>query len=268
MLPILVSLGPIKIYSYGLFLAIGLFLALYFWWKMGRDEHFDEIALFDSYFLSLIIFLVAGRAAYVVAHGSDFSSAYQILALLAFPGVNALIGIVAAVIFVILFARAHGWDTWKVADSVVVAMSLALMFCNIGGVLNGSNPGMEVSWGLKYAGQDTARVPLDILMLVWSMITFGVVSRVRKNFRFYAWYKGEASTAQEGLAALIFVVLVGGYYLVAPWIDQGVWRIGVIPVQAMFGLLAVCGSGYLIYKRVGRRNEGIWGKLKSVIRRK
>ena len=268
MLPILLSLGPIKIYSYGLFLAIGLFLALYFWWKMGRDEHFDEIALFDGYFLSLIVFLLAGRAAYVMIHSADFGSIYRTLGLLAYPGVNGVVGIIAAVIFIILFARSHGWDEWKVADSVVVAIAITLIFGSMGGLLNGSNPGMEASWGLKYAGQDVARVPLDVLMLLWSIVTFGVVSRVRKNFRFYAWYKGESSIAQEGLASLVFLALVGLYYLVAPWIDDGMWRVGFVPVQSIVGLGVIMVSGFLIYKRVGRRNEGIWSKLKSVIRRK
>lgn len=268
MLPILLSLGPIKIYSYGVLLTIGLFLALYFWWKMGRDEHFDEIALFDGYFLSLIIFLLAGRAGYVLMHVPDFGSVYKIVALLAYPGVSGVAGIMVAGIFMILFARSHGWDGWKVADSAVVTLSLVLIFASVGGLLNGSNPGMEASWGLQYAGQSVPRVPLDILMILWSLLTFGIVARVRKNFRFYAWYKGESSIAQEGLAFLVFVLMVGGYYLVAPWIDQNVWRVGVVPGQVLLGLLAVLTSGYLIYKRVGRRNEGIWSKLKSVIRRK
>lgn len=268
MLPILLSVGPIKIYSYGLFLAVGLFLALYFWWKMGRDEHFDEIALFDGYFLSLIIFLLAGRAAYVMMHSADFGSIYRTLALLAFPGINGVVGIVAAIIFIILFARAHDWDEWKVADAMVVSLAIALIFGSMGGLMNGSNPGMEVSWGLKYAGQEVARAPLDVLMLLWSILTFGIVSRVRKNFRFYTWYKGESSTAQEGLASLVFLGLAGLYYLVAPWLDQDVWRVGFAPVQAIMGLGMMIVSGFLIYKRVGRRNEGIWSKLKSITRRK
>ncbi len=252
----------------GVCLVIGLFLSLYFWWKMGRDEHFDEIALFDGYFLSLITFLFAGRLGYVLTHASDLGTFYRSIALLAYPGINTVVGIVAAIIFIILFARSHGWDEWKVADSVAVALSIVLIFGSLGGLLNGNNPGMPASWGLIYPGQETPRVPLDILMIAWSVITFGVVSRVRKNFRFYSWYKGESSMAQEGLASLIFVMLVGIYYLGAPWIDQNVWKVGVMPGQFLVGLICVGVSGLLIYKRVGRRNEGLWSKLKSVIRRK
>lgn len=268
MLPILVSLGPIKIYSYGLFLAIGLFLALYFWWKMGRDEHFDEIALFDGYFLALIVFLLMGRGAYVALNLGDFQSIWPAMALLAHPGVEGTVGLVASFIFMILFARSRGWEAWKVADMVVVAMSVILVFGNIGGLLNGTNPGIEASWGLKYVGHDEARVPLDVIMLIWSVVAFGVVSRVRKDFRFYTWYKGDSSTAQEGLASLVFGIMVGIYYMSVPWVDQDVSRWVVVPVLALFGGLCVAGSAYLIYKRVGRRNEGIWSKLKSVIRSK
>lgn len=268
MLPILISMGPVKIYSYGLMLAIGLFIGLYYWWKMGRDEHFDEIALFDAYFLSLIVFVIFGRAAYVLLHLADLDTFYRMLAILAYPGIDGVVGIITSVIFVIMFARSHSWDEWRVVDSLAVVLSLVLIFGSLGGFLNGSNPGMEASWGLKYTSQDQPRVPLDILMLLWSVVIFGVVSRVRKNFRFYSWYKGESSIAKDGLAGLIFIVLTGIYYMLAPWIDQNVWKVGIVPGSSLLGLMGTAIAGYLIYKRVGRRNEGVWGKLKTLIGRK
>ena len=84
MLPILIELGPIKIYAFGVCLTLGIFLALYFWWKMGREEHFDEISLFDSYFLSLIVFLISGRLGYILLHWEELGTLYRSLALLAF----------------------------------------------------------------------------------------------------------------------------------------------------------------------------------------
>jgi len=248
-------------------LVIGLFLSLYWWWKMGRDEHFDEIALFDGYFLSLIVFFIAGRGAYVATHTETLGTLYRSLAILAYPGINGVVGIMAAILFMILFARSHNWDTWKVADSASVTLSIALVFTSLGGLLNGSNPGIPATWGLMYPGQDVARIPVDVWMIIWSLITFAVVSRVRKNFRFYSWYKGESSTAQEGLAALIFAGLSGVYYLVVGWINMSTWKAWVLPGEFVAGLILIMVSGFLIYKRVGRRDAGLWGKLMSVIRR-
>lgn len=268
MLPILLSLGPVKIYSYGVFLALGLFIGLYFWWKMGRDEHFDEIALFDGFFLSILIYFVAGRAGYVATHMSEVGTLYRALAILAFPGVSSVIGIVAMVGFMIFFARSNGWDTWKVLDSVVVSLAGVLVFGGIGGLLNGTNPGKPSNFGLIYPGDTIARIPVDLWIIVWSLVTFAIVSRVRKNFRFYSWYKGESSMAQEGLASLVFVGLVGAYYLVIGWIRESMARVGVVPVEILIGLALLILAGWLIYRRVGRRDGSAWGKLRAIIRRK
>ena len=132
----------------------------------------------------------------------------------------------------------HGWHEWRVGDAIGVALAMMLVMGGLGAVLNGSNPVWQA----------------NLWLLVWAIVTFAVVSRVRKNFRFYAWYKGELSMAAEGLASLIFVFSVGIYYL-----GMG---------QFIVGGLCVAISAFLIYKRVGRRDATLWGKLVSVIRRK
>lgn len=251
MLPILLSVGPVKIYSYGVCLVLGLFLSLYFWWKMGRDEHWDEIALFDGFFLSLIAFGVGGRLGYVILHPGSVGTLQRSLAILAYPGVNVVGGVVASLILMIMFARAHDWQEWKVADAFVVTLASVMILAGLGGVLNGS---IGVWQG-------------DLWVVLWAVVSFAIVSRVRKNFRFYAWYKGESSMAQEGLASLVFGMLVGVYYLVAPWIVQGSWMIWKIPGEFVIGGLMVVASLILIKRRVGRQDTGIWDKLKGILKR-
>lgn len=209
-------------------MAIGLFIALYFWWKMGREEHFDEIPLFDSYFLSLLVFVGLGRLGYVLLHWADLGTLYRTLAILAFPGINVPIGGVASLGFIILFARERGWEVEKTLDSWVVTLSTILVFGGFGGLLNGGGVNRMV----------------DLWTLGWAIATFVVVSRVRKNFRFYTWYKGEASSAKEGLAGLVFAMLLGIYYLGMGFVYPFNWGVG--------GLLIV-GSGYSIYQRIGRK---------------
>lgn len=219
---------------------------------MGRDEHFDEIVLFDSFFLSVIIYLLAGRIGYVTWHHETVGTLYRSLAVFAYPGINVVTGLVATLVFMFFFARANNWNFSKVADAFVVALSLALTFGSIGAILNGSNPVWQV----------------NLIASVWAFVTFIVVSRVRKNFRFYSWYKGESSIAQEGLAALMFMLSVGVYCAVISFVDQLNWKIWIIPGELMIGLFVIIASIYMISRRTGRRESTLWGKLGNIIRRK
>lgn len=220
---------------------------------MGRDEHWEEIALFDSFFLFLLTYVVVGRFGYVLTHMAELGTWYRGIAILSYPGVSPVVGIAAGLAFLILFARSKGWEVWKALDSAVVAISLAIIFAGLGGLLNGSNPGINTPWGVMYPGGASKIFPVDLWIFVWALITFGWVSRIRKNFRFYSWYKGEASVAKEGLSALSAGGLVGGYYLIAAWIAQPGWKVWVIPGQFLIGALIVAICGYMIYHRTGRK---------------
>jgi len=44
----------------GVMLALAFLAGLYWWWKMGRVEHWAEISLLDAYFLATMPFWVGG----------------------------------------------------------------------------------------------------------------------------------------------------------------------------------------------------------------
>jgi len=251
MLPILLSLGPIKIYSYGVFLLLALFVGLYFWWKMGRDEHWEEIELFDGYFLSLLVFFVSSRVVYVLLH-PDIQTWYRVFAVLAYPGLSIMAGLVFSTMYLILYGRMRNWEVWKLLDVTAVVLAVVLLIGSIGAILNGSNPGIESSFGLLYPGETVKRLPVDVWSFVWSLVTFGVVSRVRKQFRFFSWYKGDSSVARDGLAFLAFLFLAGIYLTLLGLIDEIAWRIWVLPGVSVFGVGLALYIASWIYTRSGK----------------
>lgn len=251
MLPVLLSIGPVKIYAYGVFLFLALFVGLYWWWKMGRDEHYEEIELFDGYFTALLVFFVGARAAYVVWH-PEIQTWYRAFAFLAYPGFYVGIGIALAVLYLAVYARMQQWDIWKVMDMTSVALAVILMIGSIGTVLNGSNPGLMSDWGVVYVGETVKRIPVDAWTFVWSLVTFGIVSRVRKQFRFFAWYKRDASVAKDGLSFLTFLFLGGIYMVLAGLLDDVKWKIGVVPGVSLVGAVVLLLAATSVYMRSGK----------------
>lgn len=251
MLPILVKLGPITIYSYGLFLTLGLLAGLYWFWKMGRDEHWDETTLFDIYFAAVFAYFLLGRIGYVLLH-PELQSLGLALSLFSHPGISTMVGVGASIATVIWLGRRAGWDSWKVMDTWSVVILTVIVIGGIGAILNGSLPGLPSnSWGYVHPGDTIPRISGDLWTFGWALLAFGIVSRVRKNFRFYSWYKGEASVARDGLASLVFGGMVGFYILILGFLLEGE-RIGVIPQLSIVGIVSILVSAGLIYVRSGK----------------
>lgn len=227
MMPVLFQIGPVRIYSMGVALAVGMLASLYWWWKMGRDEHWEEISLFDGYFLAVIATVVVGRAGYVIANPGEIGGFWQAWSILARPGIVWAAGLAAGVGVVTLLSRAKEWELWKVWDALAVALSLAVWWGMVGILLNEGEL-VRNGWGV-----------------VWAGVAFGVTSVVRKNFRFYSWYRGESSVAKDGLVALVGAGMVAIYYLGLAVIASNWWLLAAAGV----GIVVVLG---LIYRRSGR----------------
>ncbi|MCE7897898.1 MAG: hypothetical protein DPW11_01950 [bacterium] len=254
MLPILLKLGPITIYSYGVFLAMGLFAGLYWFWKMGRDEHWEETWIFDTYFVATFTYLIVGRVAYVLLNPELYSFS-RALSILAYPGISAVSGIVATLLVILFLSRKAEIDFWKVMDAWVVVLMIVMVITSVGSIFNGSMPGLESSsFGYVHPGDNVPRLSGDLWTFIWSLLTFGVVSKVRKNFRFYSWYKGEASVARDGLAGLVLLALSGLYACVLGFMLEG-QRIWLIPRTTIIGILVLFISLVLIYFRSGKNKK-------------
>lgn len=241
-------------------MTLGLFFGLYYFWKLGRDEHWQEIPLFDAFFLSLASYFVIGRVGYVMIYSAEFESIFKIFAILSHPGIIPAVGIVGSLITITLFAKSRDWDLWKALDCFAVSLTLIFVFSSIGAFLNGSNPGRPVSWGVMYPGLEGKVIPVDLWSFVYSLLSFMTVMRVKKNFRFYSWYKGELSVAQDGLAFLVFTASVGIYYMVRGFIESSL----SVPM-IVAGPLIILSSIYLIYRRSGRRPRVVVGQTNSSV---
>ena len=196
---------------------------LYWWWKMGRDENLPEISLFDGYFLATFAFFIFGRVGYVLTHFAELGGWAEMMSILSKPGMSYGVGIVSAGVVIAKFVQVKEWEIWRTLDSLAVTLSLVLVFGSIGLLLN------------------RGELPGDAIWIVWSLIQFVIVTMVRKNFRFYTWYKGENSVAQDGLAMLVFSGMVAVYYLGVSIIAANWWMVIALALTLLTSILIVMG---------------------------
>ena len=145
------------------------------------------------------------------------------------------------------------------------------MGVNLGGFLNGSNPGKEVvKWGVRYVGSAKRVIPVDLWGAVWFGITLWLVAKVRREFRFYEWYKGERGVARDGLSLMVFVIMTGIYYGGNYWLDdRGSWQVGLaLVLVGLGGVYYLAGKKLkLVGMKQWRRKLRIKGKKSKKVKR-
>lgn len=142
MLPILLSIGPIKIYTFGIFLALAFFWASFLLWKLVRLTAYKEEDVFDTMFLSLIIGLISGRLFYVLFHFKEFGlDILKIILVNGFPGISLyglIIGFVTTFIIILSIKKIK---VDEIIDYTITPAFIALAIGKIGAFFSGVETG-------------------------------------------------------------------------------------------------------------------------------
>lgn len=151
--PILFKLGPISIGTYGVFVAIGVFMAIIVGRYLARRDGINPEVLTDFYIYSIIVGFLGAKVSLVITDFKEFS-ANPIEYLLqnirysgAFYG-----GFVLSVLFAVFFIKKKKLSFWKVADITSVSLPLGQAIgrwgCFFAGCCYGAPTNLP--WGLVF----------------------------------------------------------------------------------------------------------------------
>ena len=108
MLPILLNLGFLKIYTFGVFLVLGFFWAIFLLWKNIRLTSFKEEDVFDGLFLSMFGALFFGRLIFVFLNFKDFGfNLLKFILINGYPGLSLYGSIFGGLFILYLFTNAR-----------------------------------------------------------------------------------------------------------------------------------------------------------------
>src|SRR3989338_2747179 len=240
--PVFLNIGPFSIRYYGLIFALGLAVSFFMLRRLAQKmqlplgiRDFDELLLFST----LGVVIGARLGSVLSSLGYYIDNPVQVFAVwnggMAFHG--GFIGLVAVGFF---FARRKKISFYDISDVAVIPVSLALAFGRIANFINGEFYGTVTSlpWGVKFAGVDGFRHPVQIYEALKNFIIFAVLWQLKdkklpKGFLFWAFvfmygfirffleFLKEVPTFAFGLTWGQFwcipMVLVGGYML---------WKLG------------------------------------------
>jgi prolipoprotein diacylglyceryl transferase len=242
MLPVLFSVGPLTIYSFGFFLALSYVVATFILWREGRRQGYNEEKLLDLSVISLIAALVGGRAYYVLLNW-EFFREDAVSSLFFWQGSFAYHGALVAVVLVGgFFARNWKWPFFQIADIGALSATAALVLGRIGSFLAGLDFGKETGlpWGVTFSNLVGSRHPSQIYEAGVYLAIFVLL--------YYLYFRNLASAnMKSGKVFIIFLILTSLGRGVLEFFRAEILYLGFLPLASFVSILVATASFFALY---------------------
>jgi phosphatidylglycerol:prolipoprotein diacylglycerol transferase len=165
MFPVVFRLGPITVHTYGLMMAVGVGLGLWFVYVQSRKQGLDATRVVDAGFYTILISLAGAKLVLLVGNFSYYTRYPSELLSLARSGGVFQGGLAFGIVFALWYFRRRRLPTWKLVDIMGPALALGHGFGRIGCFMAGCCYGracalpLGVRFNSEYAHQLTG-VPL------------------------------------------------------------------------------------------------------------
>ncbi len=182
MYPILFKLGPIPIHSYGVLLAIGCAVGI--WWASRNADRakIESGQVVDVGIIVVLLGLVGARLAYVGLNWADYGSHLGEIIAVWDGGLTFFGGLVLGGVAGFLWAWANQVSISKLADLMAPAIAVAYAVSRIGCFLNGCCYGHEcgMAWAVRFHadGGDMLTVPshpVQVYSSILSLVLFALL---------------------------------------------------------------------------------------------
>ncbi|MBE0569190.1 MAG: prolipoprotein diacylglyceryl transferase [Deltaproteobacteria bacterium] len=189
--PVLLQIGSIKIYSYGVFVALGFLAAL---WVSGREIDrvgMDREKFYDMGIWVVLSAIVGARLFHVLVYWREYAAAPLEIFKLWNGGLVFYGGFLAATAACIVFLRRNRIPFLPVADASAIGLPLGLAFGRLGCTSAGCCFGKpcELPWAITFthpgslAPLNVPLHPTQIYEALAGFAIFGLLYVTRSRFR-------------------------------------------------------------------------------------
>ncbi len=166
MFPVLLTIDKISISSFGVFLALGLFIGLFLIWRLARAWDLHEERVLDLTFISFMGGLIGARLYFCLENIELFlTKPLTILLFNKVPGFSFWGAIIGSSLTLLFFAKRMKLNFWMVADIASVGFIGGLVLTNLGCFLGGCDVGIvsKLFLAVNMVGEVGRRFPVQIL---------------------------------------------------------------------------------------------------------
>ena len=179
------KLGPLTIYSYGLFVAIAFLAGIFLAVKGAKKRNISTEQIYDLIFYIIIASIIGARIAYVIEYWHNFDSFIDIFKIWE-GGLSFIGGFIGALIAVFAYVKLKKLDFWRYADLFTPAIVLGHAIGRIGCILgDGGHIGKLTSmpFGALVNGEARHLTALYEFIFLALLFAFLIKAKDRKVFK-------------------------------------------------------------------------------------
>lgn len=187
MKPILLSFGPIHLYSYGLMLVIGVMLSLFLMEReISRNNLWSKNALYDMVFTCVVSGLAGARIYYAIQNISWYSEHPLSIFAVWEGGLIFYGGLIGSTLALILFFRIKKIRPLDGFDFMIPYVALTQAFGRIGCFLNGCCSGSYCSfpWAVTFPEGPEHVHPAQLYESFYAFLLFFFLFKLYRHRRF------------------------------------------------------------------------------------
>lgn len=186
MKPVLLTIGPQPISSFGVLLLFSLVLSIFVIWRITRVYDLDEEQVLDLVLATFFGGLVFARIYYVLFHLDQFDNVLKMILINRYPGLSFWGGLLGGFLSLRAISSYFKVNFWQVADFGVVGLFLGLSISAVGCLLASCQAGLESNFPLSVTqvGLVGKRFPLQIVEAGLFLVGFFYLKRLALKFHF------------------------------------------------------------------------------------
>jgi len=146
MLPIIFSLGPITIYSYGFMIALGLLLTFTLIKNRGGIDGIDSDALIDCSIMTACAGIVGARIFYIIRFVDEFQGQWLAVFKIWEGGLILYGGVIGSLLFLFIYSKRTQQPFFRITDALVPYFAFVQGFGRFGCFLNGCCGGRQTDF--------------------------------------------------------------------------------------------------------------------------
>ncbi len=253
MYPILIDLGPVRLYTYGLFLALGFITAI---WLAGREAKrlgLPPARFYDLCLYIIIAAIIGSRLLYVILEYPYFLTHPGHVFFLWKGGLVFHGGLVAAFLTAFFYMRRHQLPWRTTFDALAVGMpvgqALGRVGCFMAGCCYGSPS--DLPWAVRFTHAESlcpikdALHPSQLYEALLLLPVFGVLYHLRTRKS----YEGQLLLTYFCLAGTVRFLVE---FVRSPLDYRGPMFWGGYPATQVFALTVALVSGALLWWLAGK----------------